>query len=152
MLYYSRYSLGGKVSNVDKIDTKIHCMLKYWLRKLVECVHGLKKKLNTCPYGKFSGGDHTRTKTRVISKVGGLAAFTKKKETCIGCKTPLDKSGNWFNSILRVNSINTIDVGYIFLCLILFFFFFFFERYICFHGIWRCNCTSCKNKTCIKNR
>ncbi len=29
----------------------------------------------------------------VRSKVGGLAAFTKKKETCIGCKTPLDKTG-----------------------------------------------------------
>jgi len=39
-------------------------------------------------------GEHTRTKTMVASKVGGLAAFTKKRETCIGCKTPLDKQGN----------------------------------------------------------
>jgi len=38
-------------------------------------------------------GEHTRTKTVVTSKVGALAAFTKKKETCIGCKTPLDKPG-----------------------------------------------------------
>lgn len=34
-------------------------------------------------------GDHTRTKTVVSSKVGGLAAFTKKKETCLGCKAVL---------------------------------------------------------------
>jgi len=38
-------------------------------------------------------GDHTRVKTMVTSKVGGLTAFTTKKETCIGCKTPLDQSG-----------------------------------------------------------
>jgi DNA polymerase delta subunit 1 len=38
-------------------------------------------------------GEHTRTKTMVVSKVGGLAAFTKKRETCIGCKSPLDKQG-----------------------------------------------------------
>ena len=31
-------------------------------------------------------GEHTRTKTFVTSKVGALAAFTKKRETCIGCK------------------------------------------------------------------
>lgn len=36
-------------------------------------------------------GDHTRTKTVMTSKVGGLAAFTKKRSTCIGCKTPMDK-------------------------------------------------------------
>lgn len=34
-------------------------------------------------------GDHTRTKTVVSSKVGGLAAFTKKKETCLGCRAVL---------------------------------------------------------------
>jgi hypothetical protein len=39
------------------------------------------------------GGEHTLTKTVVTSKIGGLAAFTKKRETCIGCKTPLDKAG-----------------------------------------------------------
>ncbi|XP_040565732.1 DNA polymerase delta catalytic subunit [Lepeophtheirus salmonis] len=36
-------------------------------------------------------GDHTRTKTVVTSKIGALAAFTKKKSTCIGCKVPLPK-------------------------------------------------------------
>ena len=41
----------------------------------------------------FSEGAHTLTKTVVMSKVGGLAAFTKKRETCIGCKTPLTKEG-----------------------------------------------------------
>lgn len=35
-------------------------------------------------------GDHTRTKTVVHSKVGALAAFTKKKSTCIGCRAVLD--------------------------------------------------------------
>ena len=34
-------------------------------------------------------GDHTRTKSVVTSKVGALAAFTKKKMTCIGCRVPL---------------------------------------------------------------
>ncbi|XP_012279628.1 DNA polymerase delta catalytic subunit [Orussus abietinus] len=34
-------------------------------------------------------GDHTRTKSMATSKVGALAAFTKKKETCLGCKTVL---------------------------------------------------------------
>ncbi|KAI8435155.1 hypothetical protein MSG28_003528 [Choristoneura fumiferana] len=31
-------------------------------------------------------GEHTRTKAMVTSKVGALAAFTKKREKCIGCK------------------------------------------------------------------
>ncbi|XP_055374133.1 DNA polymerase delta catalytic subunit [Condylostylus longicornis] len=34
-------------------------------------------------------GDHTRTKTVVTPKVGGLMAFMKKKEQCLGCKTLL---------------------------------------------------------------
>ena len=34
-------------------------------------------------------GEHTRTRTVMTSKVGALAAFTKKKMTCIGCKVPL---------------------------------------------------------------
>ncbi|XP_066252810.1 DNA polymerase delta catalytic subunit [Euwallacea similis] len=36
-------------------------------------------------------GEHTRTRTRVTSKVGALAAFTQKKETCLGCKSVLPK-------------------------------------------------------------
>ncbi|XP_013786917.1 DNA polymerase delta catalytic subunit [Limulus polyphemus] len=39
-------------------------------------------------------GDHTRTKTVVMSKVGALAAFTKKRATCIGCKALLDNEKN----------------------------------------------------------
>lgn len=34
-------------------------------------------------------GDHTLTKSVTISKVGGLAMFTKKRETCLGCKSIL---------------------------------------------------------------
>jgi DNA polymerase delta subunit 1 len=34
-------------------------------------------------------GEHTLTKSVVISKIGGLAMFTKKKETCLYCKTVL---------------------------------------------------------------
>ncbi|CAL8087292.1 unnamed protein product [Orchesella dallaii] len=34
-------------------------------------------------------GDHTRTKVLVTSKVGALAMFTKKKATCIGCRSIL---------------------------------------------------------------
>lgn len=45
----------------------------------------------------FTGGDHTRTKTKVASKVGGLMAFAKKKETCIGCRTVLQEDGKLFN-------------------------------------------------------
>ncbi|KAK7861969.1 hypothetical protein R5R35_013533 [Gryllus longicercus] len=38
-------------------------------------------------------GDHTRSKTVVTSKVGALSAFTKRKETCIGCKAVLHTNG-----------------------------------------------------------
>nr|BAJ78754.1 DNA polymerase delta catalytic subunit [Tenodera aridifolia] len=38
-------------------------------------------------------GDHTRTKAVVTSRVGALSAFTRKKETCIGCKAVLPDSG-----------------------------------------------------------
>jgi DNA polymerase delta subunit 1 len=34
-------------------------------------------------------GDHTRTRSIVTSKIGGLAGFTMKKSTCVGCKTVL---------------------------------------------------------------
>ncbi|KAL0270218.1 UNVERIFIED_CONTAM: hypothetical protein PYX00_007691 [Menopon gallinae] len=37
-------------------------------------------------------GDHTRTKSVVTSKVSALSAFTKKKETCLGCKSVLNAS------------------------------------------------------------
>lgn len=37
-------------------------------------------------------GEHTLTKTVTISKIGGLAMFTKKKEACLSCKTVLSDS------------------------------------------------------------
>ncbi|XP_018336700.1 DNA polymerase delta catalytic subunit isoform X2 [Agrilus planipennis] len=36
-------------------------------------------------------GEHTRTRTFVTSRVGALAAFTQKKETCMGCRSVLPK-------------------------------------------------------------
>lgn len=50
-----------------------------------------------------AGGDHTRTKTVMTSKVGGLSSFTKKRSTCIGCKTPLDKEGERINSLTKTH-------------------------------------------------
>lgn len=38
-------------------------------------------------------GDHTRVRKVVTSKVGGLMAFAKKRETCLGCKSILNRSG-----------------------------------------------------------
>lgn len=37
------------------------------------------------------GGDHTRTMTKVTSKVGGLVNFLKRKATCVGCKVVLKR-------------------------------------------------------------
>lgn len=41
----------------------------------------------------MSGGDHTRTKAVVTSRVGALSAFTRRKETCLGCKAVLSEVG-----------------------------------------------------------
>lgn len=38
-------------------------------------------------------GEHTRCKTVLTSKVGGLMAFAKKRSTCIGCKASLNHDG-----------------------------------------------------------
>lgn len=38
-------------------------------------------------------GDHTRCKTVLTSKVGGLMAFAQKRNTCIGCKAVLKTDG-----------------------------------------------------------
>ncbi|XP_076816979.1 DNA polymerase delta catalytic subunit-like isoform X1 [Clavelina lepadiformis] len=38
-------------------------------------------------------GDHTRVKKVVASKVGGLMAFAKKRNTCIGCKAGMSEDG-----------------------------------------------------------
>lgn len=41
----------------------------------------------------MTGGDHTRTKAVVTSRVGALSAFTRRKETCLGCKAVLSEVG-----------------------------------------------------------
>uniref|UniRef100_V9KAT7 DNA polymerase n=1 Tax=Callorhinchus milii TaxID=7868 RepID=V9KAT7_CALMI len=38
-------------------------------------------------------GDHTRCKTVLTAKIGGLMAFAKKRNTCIGCKAVLNDDG-----------------------------------------------------------
>ena len=38
-------------------------------------------------------GEHTRTKTVVTSKISALAGFTRKKQTCLGCKVCLTSYG-----------------------------------------------------------
>lgn len=38
-------------------------------------------------------GDHTRCKTVLTSKVGGLLAFTKRRNCCIGCRSVIDHQG-----------------------------------------------------------
>lgn len=41
----------------------------------------------------FLEGDHTRCKTVLTSRVGGLMAFAQKRSTCIGCKAVLKTDG-----------------------------------------------------------
>ncbi|XP_014787230.1 DNA polymerase delta catalytic subunit [Octopus bimaculoides] len=78
------------LENNIPIDTEYYLtnQLSKPLLRIFEPILGEKKAESV-----LLRGDHTRTKTLVISKVGGLAAFTKKKSTCIGCKAVLD-SGN----------------------------------------------------------
>lgn len=42
-------------------------------------------------YHILEGGEHTRSRTVVTSKASALAAFTKKKETCLSCRSVLSK-------------------------------------------------------------
>lgn len=75
------------LENNIPIDTQYYLenQLSKPLLRIFEPILGEKKAEAT-----LLKGEHTRTKTVVMSKIGGLAAFTKKKSTCIGCKTPLD--------------------------------------------------------------
>lgn len=41
----------------------------------------------------LAGGDHTRCKTVLTGKVGGLLAFAKRRNCCIGCRTVLSHQG-----------------------------------------------------------
>ncbi|XP_071104876.1 DNA polymerase delta catalytic subunit-like [Haliotis cracherodii] len=78
------------LENNIPIDTQYYLenQLSKPLLRIFEPILGEKKAESV-----LLKGDHTRTKTVVASKVGGLAAFTKKKSTCIGCKTPLSVEG-----------------------------------------------------------
>jgi len=78
------------LENNIPIDTSYYLenQLQKPLLRIFEPILGEKKAES-----ELLRGDHTRTKTVVRSKVGGLSMFTTKKETCIGCKTPLDKEG-----------------------------------------------------------
>jgi DNA polymerase delta subunit 1 len=51
---------------------------------LSKCATITRPRLLVC-----SEGDHTRTRTVLHSKVGGLMAFTTKRHTCLGCKAVL---------------------------------------------------------------
>lgn len=56
-------------------------------------------------------GDHTRCKTVLTSKVGGLMAFAQKRSTCIGCRAVLKTNGVYvcvcidfhFNDVLMLD-------------------------------------------------
>merc|ERR1719412_3406539 len=43
---------------------------------------------------KLLKGEHTLTKSKMISKVGAMAMFAKKRASCIGCKVPLDSNAS----------------------------------------------------------
>uniref|UniRef100_A0A3B4AS68 DNA polymerase n=1 Tax=Periophthalmus magnuspinnatus TaxID=409849 RepID=A0A3B4AS68_9GOBI len=49
-------------------------------------------------------GDHTRCKTVLTSKVGGLMAFAQKRSTCIGCKAVLKTDGVYW-MIFHLNAL-----------------------------------------------
>lgn len=78
------------LENNIPIDTKYYLenQLSKPLLRIFEPILGEKKAESV-----LLRGEHTMTKTVVISKVGGLAAFTKKRSSCIGCKSVLDKEG-----------------------------------------------------------
>lgn len=77
------------LENNIPIDTQYYLenQLSKPLLRIFEPILGEKKAESV-----LLRGDHTRTKTFVMSKVGGLSAFTKKKSTCIGCKAVLDNN------------------------------------------------------------
>eukprot|EP00794_Sanderia_malayensis_P008104 gene8104-8972_t len=70
------------------IDTKYYLenQLQNPLMRIFEPILGESKA-----YDILMKGEHTRVKTVVTSSIGGLARFTKKMATCIGCKSVLPK-------------------------------------------------------------
>ncbi|XP_067951635.1 DNA polymerase delta catalytic subunit-like [Watersipora subatra] len=75
------------LDNNVPIDTKYYLdqQISKPLLRIFEPIFGEKKAESVLLHG-----DHTRVKTVIMSKVGGLAAFTKKRLTCIGCRAALD--------------------------------------------------------------
>lgn len=69
------------------IDTQYYLehQLKLPLERLFEPILGNTKSLLS--------GDHTLRKKVSTSNVGGLMKFAVKREKCLGCKVPLNKSG-----------------------------------------------------------
>lgn len=59
-------------------------------------------------------GDHTRAKTQVTSKIGGLMAFAKVRSKCLGCKMGMDKDGVALCKFCKPNesSIYQKEVGF----------------------------------------
>ncbi|XP_060084003.1 DNA polymerase delta catalytic subunit-like [Ylistrum balloti] len=75
------------LENNIPIDTQYYLenQLSKPLLRIFEPILGEKKAESVLLHG-----DHTRTKTKVTAKIGGLMAFATKKEKCIGCRTVLD--------------------------------------------------------------
>ena len=56
-------------------------------------VNGVSLSLSIPLSFLLSEGEHTRCKTVLTSKVGGLMAFAQKRSTCIGCRAVLKGDG-----------------------------------------------------------
>ena len=74
------------LDNNIPIDTKYYLenQLSKPLMRIFEPILGEKAQ-------SLLSGDHTRTISIAVPKVGGLMKFAVKTETCLGCKTPLGK-------------------------------------------------------------
>ncbi|XP_022785647.1 DNA polymerase delta catalytic subunit-like [Stylophora pistillata] len=79
------------LENNIPIDTKYYLenQLSNPLLRIFEPILGEAKATSV-----LLKGQHTLTKTIVTSKVGKLAMFTKKRETCLGCKAVLDNNNS----------------------------------------------------------
>src|SRR6266480_3133769 len=73
------------LENNVPIDTKYYLdnQLAKPLGRIFDPILGDKKA------GQLLTGEHTRSITVAASSVGGLMKFTKKTQTCMGCKKPL---------------------------------------------------------------
>uniref|UniRef100_A0A8C2XA57 DNA polymerase n=1 Tax=Cyclopterus lumpus TaxID=8103 RepID=A0A8C2XA57_CYCLU len=74
------------LENTIPIDTQYYLeqQLSKPLLRIFEPILGESKAENV-----LLKGDHTRCKTVLTSKIGGLMAFAQKRSTCIGCKAVL---------------------------------------------------------------